>query len=541
MSKRQSKQVPPLSKEDTERFWQHVQRNANDQGCWLFTGSVNSKGYARFFLDGKHYYAIRISWKLAGREVPSNLLIRHTCENKLCVNPDHLTIADTGRNNQDVKLKRNRAGKRKGIKKPTRDFPLFVHATGRWAKKVRGRLVYFGKAENDPKGDAALAKWLEQRDDLLAGRKPRVSGDGLTVADLCNRFLTAKYHKLQCAELSPRSFADYKATTDRIVAVFGKRRLVDDLGADDFSTLRRDIASTRNPESVGNEINRVRGVFKFGIDNHLIERAIRYGSNFKRPSRRVLRKVRNEREKKFLEANEIREMIDTAGVQLRAMILLGINCGLGNSDVANLPIAAVDLENGWIDFPRPKTGIGRRCPLWSETIAAIRAWLDARPTPKDQEAHGHLLFVTAKTKRAWNRELHINEANEDLDEVAKKCLKASDNPLSKEIRKLLNKLEITRRGVAFYSLRHVFETVGNESRDQVAVDHIMGHADESMAARYREHIADDRLQAVVDHVHDWLFGEADDDAADEDADVEVGDGDQGQDDKQGKPRFRVVG
>ena len=87
-------------------------------------------------------------------------------------------------------------------------------------------------------------------------------------------------------------------------------------------------------------------------------------------------------------------------------------------------------------------------------------------------------------------------------------LKASDNPVSKEVRKLLNKLGIKRKGVSFYSLRHVFETIGGECRDQVAVDAVMGHADESMSARYREHIGDDRLQAVVNVVRGWLFGVA---------------------------------
>ena len=46
-------------------------------------------------------------------------------------------------------------------RKPRPDFPLFPHATGRWAKKVRGKLLYFGKVADDPKGQAALAKWLE--------------------------------------------------------------------------------------------------------------------------------------------------------------------------------------------------------------------------------------------------------------------------------------------------------------------------------------------------------------------------------------------
>ena len=37
--------------------------------------------------------------------------------------------------------------------KPHPDFPLFPHATGRWAKTVRGRFCFFGKAADDPKGE----------------------------------------------------------------------------------------------------------------------------------------------------------------------------------------------------------------------------------------------------------------------------------------------------------------------------------------------------------------------------------------------------
>ncbi len=152
------------------------------------------------------------------------------------------------------------------------DFPLGKHPRGYWCKKVRGKLHYFGRIESDPDGQKALEQWLNQKDDLLAGRTPRVPGDELTVGKLCSRFLDAKYAKLQSGELSPRSFADCKMTTDRVVRVFGKNRLVDDLAADDFAELRRDIAKTRNPESVGNEINRIRGVFRFGSDARVAAR-----------------------------------------------------------------------------------------------------------------------------------------------------------------------------------------------------------------------------------------------------------------------------
>jgi integrase len=69
----------------------------------------------------------------------------------------------------------------------------------------------------------------------------------------------------------------------------------------------------------------------------------------------------------------------------------------------------------------------------------------------------------------------------------------------------LDKLELHRRGLGFYALRHTFETIGGEFRDQVAVNAIMGHVDASMAAVYRERISDGRLKAVVYHVYSWLY------------------------------------
>ena len=67
-------------------------------------------------------------------------------------------------------------------------------------------------------------------------------------------------------------------------------------------------------------------------------------------------------------------------------------------------------------------------------------------------------------------------------------------------------LEFHRPGLGFYALRHVFETVAGDSRDQVAVDAIMGHARDDMASVYRERIDDSRLLAVTEHVRKWLFG-----------------------------------
>src|SRR5215471_17203198 len=92
-------------------------------------------------------------------------------------------------------------GSRPKPAKPYPDFPLFPHAAGVWAKKIRGKLYYFGAWE-DP--NAALKKYLEQKDDLHAGRKPRPDPDALTVKALANAFLNHKQALLDVGELSPR-------------------------------------------------------------------------------------------------------------------------------------------------------------------------------------------------------------------------------------------------------------------------------------------------------------------------------------------------
>src|SRR5436305_6723432 len=120
--------------------------------------------------------------------------------------------------------------------KPRPDFPLFPHATGRWAKKIRGKMHYFGPWA-DP--DGALKKYLEQKDDLHAGRKPdRAAGvevsAGVTLKDLCNAFLNAKQGRVDSGELALRSWRDYKAACDLLVKHFGKTRSVADLRPEDF-------------------------------------------------------------------------------------------------------------------------------------------------------------------------------------------------------------------------------------------------------------------------------------------------------------------
>lgn len=366
--------------------------------------------------------------------------------------------------------------------KPYPEFPLFPHASGYWAKKIRGRTCYFGPWDDHK---AALDLYLKQRDDLYAGRKPReITECGLTVMELANRFLTSKQRLLESRELSPRTFDDYHATCERLINAFGKVRMVEDLRADDFEELRAAMAKTRGPVALGNEIQRMRVVFKYAFDSHLITAPVKYGPTFRKPSKKVLLKARNEQGERMIDPPDLHRIMAASSVHMKAMILLGLNCGFGNNDCGMLPLKAFDSKRQWVTFPRPKTSILRRIPLWPETATALDEAIEARKLPTDEADNG-LVFVT-KYGVSWSKQ-------------------NANNPISAEFRKLVVRLGLYRPGISFYTLRHIFETIGGESRDQVAVDAIMGHSDGSMGANYRQRISDERLIAVVETVRKWLF------------------------------------
>jgi integrase len=381
--------------------------------------------------------------------------------------------------------------------KPYPDFPLYAHPAGYWAKKIRSKFYYFGKWD-DPQ--EALTKYLEQKDSLHAGRKPRPDPNALTMKELANLFLDHKRTLVDSRELTARMWRDYKTVCDLTVAKFGKRRLVDDLGPDDFAALRKKMAAKWGPVTLGNAIQRIRSVFKYADDSRLIARPVVFGPGFKRPSKKTLRLERAKRGPKLFTADEIRALIGAARTQVKAMILLGINCGYGNADCGTLPMKALDLDRGWLEYPRPKTGIPRRCPLWPETVSALREVLAKRKEPKDAADAG-LLFVT-KYGQSWTKTGWKEEAERKRTQTA-----VIDNPIGKETAKLLRELGINgRKGLGFYTLRHTFRTIADETKDQPAIDYIMGHARDDMASVSRERISDERLRAVTDYVRAWLFG-----------------------------------
>jgi integrase len=366
--------------------------------------------------------------------------------------------------------------------KPYPEFPLTAHPAGYWCKKIRGKFHYFGPWSD---ADAALDKYLAEKDALHPGKTPRPDPHTLTVKDMANLYLNAKREAVDASELSLRTWNDYRAIMAMLTTGLGKLRPVAALDPQDFAALKTKLAKRNGPARMSTVVQVIRCAFKFAYESGALDNPVRFGPTFKRTSKKTMRLHRPRQRAKLFTTEEIRRLVDAAGTPLKAMILLGINCGFGNADCANLPLSALDLEAGWIDFPRPKTGLARRCPLWSETVAAIREALASRPTPKCAQDAG-CVFVT-KYGQSWSK---INNAG----------------PLTQLMGKLLKRLGITGRSrLGFYTLRHTFRTIADEAKDQRAADFLMGHEVPHMSSVCREKISDERLKAVTDCVRAWLF------------------------------------
>lgn len=92
------------------RFWSKVSRVEN--GCWEWQWSVfKQTGYGQFALDAKTpVNAHRMSWELVNGTIPSDLSVLHRCDNRKCVNPEHLFLGTQQDNVVDMVKKKRHVG-----------------------------------------------------------------------------------------------------------------------------------------------------------------------------------------------------------------------------------------------------------------------------------------------------------------------------------------------------------------------------------------------------------------------------------------------
>ena len=120
------KRKPYKRKPVEERFWAKVKKDT-ESGCLEWTGTLNELGYGRFKINGKLILAHRFSYELHKGPIADGMYCLHSCDNRRCCNPNHLSVGTHIDNMKDMIYKNRQAkGSLQGRSKLNEDQVLII-------------------------------------------------------------------------------------------------------------------------------------------------------------------------------------------------------------------------------------------------------------------------------------------------------------------------------------------------------------------------------------------------------------------------------
>jgi len=348
-------------------------------------------------------------------------------------------------------------------------FPLTLHKTGQYCKKIRGKIYYFGSDKKQ-----ALERYLEQAHCLHAGDPVSIGSraDHLSIKTICNLYLDHQVSRTEIGEVSPRQVSEKTRLLKAFAKFVGPSQPVSAISILDLQNYRTKlIRKGLSACTINNHLAAVKTMYNWAFDNEIIDHL---------PRLRAVKKLRlRKKERSTFTASQIETLLENARPQMRAMIWLGLNCGFGCTDCAELKWKSLDLENGRVAFPRSKTGIDRNLPLWPETIQAL----------KELPISGELVFYTSRGN-PWVT--HNRVIGED-GRVKYTKIDSVSQAFSDLMKKASIKME---KGVGFYTLRRTAATLTARSGDPFAVQQLLGHADLKMATTYVQDVSEQTDRAI---------------------------------------------
>jgi integrase len=411
--------------------------------------------------------------------------------------------------------------------------------------------------------------------DLLSRGKSIRRGDAIAIKEYCQRVMDALQDRVIEDGNSQERLNQYIDRCHDLRDHFGDDQIVDDISPTQWTEFKKAKLMYRKKQptvrlakrTTNDRIADVRFLLDWGVEEKLIHEPCFNKKDFRAYSKTEVENEQEERDRAW-EPQEILAFLKHERERpiRRAMILLAINCGLGNKDLAILTTTdkdfdgyhnKIDLENGWLESTRPKTRKRRKMKLWPETIAALR---EIMQTPETMMAkHGwsadedvrlkvvaDLMYCspTNLRKRAqrlgmkvtWGKISGYNagrlmlyylrpEATDpqfsDLlfrtksgrmfvytsDKKNKKGQHARVDNVKNFTDDAIKAIGLNRE-LSFYGIRHSFNTRGRQAGDDpIVFKHIMGWRLQPVEQAYIESkLIDEHVYERIAHgIREWLF------------------------------------
>lgn len=335
--------------------------------------------------------------------------------------------------------------------------------SGQWRKRIGGVDHYFGSFTKVPYKKALREMRLVQ----LQGK---ARGELKTVSQLIDRWLEAKTHEVDIGQIKTVTYQKYESVVSLFGSVAGQAKL-DNMKGEWFRKIQKAGADRWGYHKQRDLVTVVRMVLSWGADEELCQ-PVRIPKSFRKPTGPKESHSKALDEERWVwtpsELRAVREALrGSRATYLEPCFLLGLNCGLGNTDISDLRWSHIREVEGVMVMmkPRTKTGRERMVPLWPETIEAL-----------GDRGRG----IVFRTKGGLPL---VGENRRDA--------------LGQNFKKVAGK--------PFYGLRHMFFTIGSQTGDAEAVRFMMGHAPKGMADHYTLSPAWSlpRLTKIISHVRKW--------------------------------------
>jgi integrase len=341
-------------------------------------------------------------------------------------------------------------------------FPLTLHPTGQYCKKIKGKMFYFGSDKKD-----ALQRYLDQATYLHGCQHnlQKPTGDNMTLKQLCDMYLKYQYSKLLANDLTARHHNDQIDSLNKLMAFLGPGRKIKSITTLDLQNYKRKLQKSYGSVCRLNlHISIMKAIFHWARKNEILKDI---------PNIDAISRGKIVHQERFtFDSEQITKLLSAADVKMRAMIWLGLNCGFGCTDCSELKWADLDLVNARVKLPRRKTGISRDLPLWPETVESLEK------IPRT----GKLVFYTSRGNP------HIQMLLKTHGNGNGKYITL--NTITTKFSRLLKKSGLgVPKGTGFYTLRRTAATIAARSGDPFAVQRLLGHADLQMATRYVQDVS----------------------------------------------------